>query len=219
MPRGLRTIPGLQTVAVTELATASRRPTNDWGGRSYACSHRSHRVPAAPGQKRLQRACLLQPSHAGTLRNSVAKFSASPACVTYICEPGRFREPRDPIEETFVSSDYDNQPIVSTRHASCIRHAYKARTAHGSYETGGTRKATTRFAGFRNRGGTLDVSGMLLRTAALGPTSSSTAPIYSAFRARTCWPRRSWKRSWGKVTLEPSFEKIWSYNRSPRLPS
>jgi len=84
------------------------------------------------------------------------------ACsVVGMVEPGRFRSPRDTREAEYVHSAERIQqliPPVANRLFVCHGHAEVYTGVLRPLDTG---PATTRFTGYRNRGGTLDVFGML----------------------------------------------------------
>ncbi len=81
--------------------------------------------------------------------------------VTCVVEPGRFRMARDRIEADFVASDTDlvaffpiDLPRVIVSHA-------RPEPMAGVFRRIDRGPATTRYLGFRNRGGTLDTAGLL----------------------------------------------------------
>jgi phosphoketolase len=94
---------------------------------------------------------------------AAARFAKSGirVLVTCVVEPGRFRMARDRIEADFVASDTDlaaffpidlPRVIVSHTRAEPITGVLR-RIYHGP--------KSTRFLGFKNRGGTLDTAGLL----------------------------------------------------------
>lgn len=83
------------------------------------------------------------------------------ACVTYVCEPGRFREGRDGIEEQFVVQDSDLRTLFPTGVPRVVVTHTRSEPLIGVLRRLGTSHDSSRFLGFRNRGGTLDVPGML----------------------------------------------------------
>jgi phosphoketolase len=83
-----------------------------------------------------------------------------PCSVAALTEPGRFRQPRDARESTYVHSPQQIErllPVVVHRLFVCHTHAEILTGVLRPLDTG---PATTRFLGYRNRGGTLDVFGM-----------------------------------------------------------
>lgn len=82
-------------------------------------------------------------------------------CVSYICEPGRFRAARDASEEQFVLGDEDLHSLFPPEMRRVIVTHTRPEPLIGVLRRLDSGQATTRFAGFRNRGGTLDVAGML----------------------------------------------------------
>lgn len=83
------------------------------------------------------------------------------ALLTYMLEPARFREPRDPLEEAFVADDDALQSLFPAQMPRIFATHTRSEPLVGVLRRLDTGRATTRFAGFRNRGGTLDVAGML----------------------------------------------------------
>ncbi|MBC53399.1 MAG: xylulose 5-phosphate 3-epimerase [Gammaproteobacteria bacterium] len=82
--------------------------------------------------------------------------------VVAITEPGRFRQPRDAMEARYTWSAAairDILPAVSKRVFVCHTHAEVMTGVLRPLDTG---PRNCRFLGYRNRGGTLDVFGMLL---------------------------------------------------------
>lgn len=83
------------------------------------------------------------------------------ACVSAIVEPGRFREARDEFEQRFIASD----PLVEALFPSELPRVLATHTRPEPMLAvlrrldGGPDR--TRALGYRNRGGTLDVNGML----------------------------------------------------------
>lgn len=83
------------------------------------------------------------------------------ACVSYVCEPGRFREARDEMEAQFVVSEDALCGLFPPGARRIFVTHTRPEPLVGILRRLNTSLATCRFAGFRNRGGTLDVSGML----------------------------------------------------------
>ncbi|MGD9920928.1 MAG: xylulose 5-phosphate 3-epimerase [Pseudorhodoplanes sp.] len=83
------------------------------------------------------------------------------ACVSYVCEPGRFREPRDKMEEGFVASDDALCSLFPPGLRRVLVTHTRLEPLAGVLRRLDTSLTACRFAGFRNRGGTVDVSGML----------------------------------------------------------
>lgn len=84
-----------------------------------------------------------------------------PCSVVAMVEPGRFRIPRDAMESNYVHSAERIQqliPPVVNRLFVCHGHAEVYTGVLRPLDTGA---ASARFMGYRNRGGTLDVFGML----------------------------------------------------------
>ena len=86
----------------------------------------------------------------------------NPPLVVAILEPGRFRVPRDRREEAFVHSDDVLRALVpDTVRARVVVSHTRPEPMLGALRRFDTGPATTRALGFANRGGTLDVEGML----------------------------------------------------------
>lgn len=83
------------------------------------------------------------------------------AFLTYMLEPGRFREPRDPLEVAFVAGDGALRSLFPTGLPRIFATHTRPEPMAGLLRRLETGQGTSRFAGFRNRGGTLDVAGML----------------------------------------------------------
>jgi len=82
--------------------------------------------------------------------------------VVAIIEPGRFRQARDARESDYVHTDAEIStviPPVTKRIFVCHTHAEVMTGVLRRLDTG---SSNTRFLGYRNRGGTLDVAGMQL---------------------------------------------------------
>lgn len=83
------------------------------------------------------------------------------ACVTCVIEPGRLRSPRDKLEKRFVINDSTCRALFPSTAVRVIITHTRPEPMLGALRRidGGT--ARTRALGFLNRGGTLDVGGML----------------------------------------------------------
>lgn len=81
--------------------------------------------------------------------------------VTALCEPGRFRAPRDPIEAAFVAGDRDVEAIFPPDMPRLIVSHTRPEPMLGLLRRldGGPQRTAAR--GYISRGGTLDVGGML----------------------------------------------------------
>jgi phosphoketolase len=87
---------------------------------------------------------------------------AIPYSIVAITEPGRFRSPRDQIEEHFTHTDQAIARIIP----HCDKRVFVTHT-HAAVMTGILRRldtgpASSVFLGYQNRGGTLDIEGMQL---------------------------------------------------------
>lgn len=83
-----------------------------------------------------------------------------PYSLTYIQEPGRLRQPRDPLEADYVHSSADIErliPKAPARILVCHTHPEPLLGLLRPLDLG---PESTRALGYRNRGGTLDVFGM-----------------------------------------------------------
>lgn len=83
------------------------------------------------------------------------------ALLTYMLEPARFREPRDPLEQAFVAGDDALRSLFPEKLPRIFATHTRPEPIVGLLRRLETGQRTSRFAGFRNRGGTLDVAGML----------------------------------------------------------
>jgi phosphoketolase len=83
------------------------------------------------------------------------------ACLTVIVEPGRFREPRDSFEETFVASDADIERLFPAALPRLIVTHTRPEPMIGHLRRIDNGAKRTRVLGYKNRGGTLDAAGML----------------------------------------------------------
>ncbi len=91
----------------------------------------------------------------------VLRDNAIPCSVVAILEPGRFREPRDAMEAAFVwTPEQITQIIPAVTHRVFISHT-RAEPISGTLRRLDTGAANSRFMGYRNLGGTLDLFGML----------------------------------------------------------
>lgn len=78
--------------------------------------------------------------------------------VIAMIEPGKFRSPRDAMEATCVGDPARQLPECALRIVVCHTHAEVMTGVLRKLDTGAD---STRFMGYRNKGGTLDVFGML----------------------------------------------------------
>lgn len=103
--------------------------------------------------------------------------------VTAICEPGRFRAPRDPIEAAFCASDSDVISLFPAGLPRLIVTHTRPEPMLGLLRRldGGPQKTTA--LGYISRGGTLDVAGMLFAN------RSSWAHLIDAVAALAGWSR------------------------------
>lgn len=83
------------------------------------------------------------------------------ACVTVILEPGRFRQARDQIEKLFVADDERVEQLFPSRLPRVIVSHTRPEPMLGILRRLDAGPSLTRAVGFLNRGGTLDVFGML----------------------------------------------------------
>jgi phosphoketolase len=83
------------------------------------------------------------------------------ACVTCVVEPGRLRSPRDELEKRFVISDSACRAAFPSTAARVIITHTRPEPMLGALRRLDGGPARTRALGFLNRGGTLDVGGML----------------------------------------------------------
>lgn len=83
------------------------------------------------------------------------------ACVAYLLEPGRFREPRDAMEEEIVARDEELRSLFPVELRRIFVTHTRPEPMVGALRRLETGQASSRIAGFRNRGGTLDLAGML----------------------------------------------------------
>jgi phosphoketolase len=81
--------------------------------------------------------------------------------VAAIVEPGRFREPRDEIERRFVLGAADVERLFPAKLPRVIVTHTRAEPMTGILRRIDGGQDRTRLLGYRNRGGTLDVAGML----------------------------------------------------------
>ena len=86
-----------------------------------------------------------------------------PACVTYVFEPGRFRVGRDAFEEEIVVRNDELRSLFPVGLPRVFATHTRPEPMAGVLRRLDTSQECSRFAGFINRGGTLDVAGMLFR--------------------------------------------------------
>jgi phosphoketolase len=83
------------------------------------------------------------------------------ACVTVLVEPGRFREARDDLEGRFVLAADEIEAVCPRRLPRVIVTHTRPEPMTGVLRRIDTGPDRVRVLGYRNRGGTLDVAGML----------------------------------------------------------
>ena len=83
------------------------------------------------------------------------------AAIVYLAEPGRFRAPRDPEEARYVHSDTAVQALFPVSRPRVFVTHTRPEPFLGALRRLDTGPATTAALGFVNRGGTLDVPGLL----------------------------------------------------------
>ncbi len=83
------------------------------------------------------------------------------AAILYLGEPGRFRTPRDPEEARYVHSGSDVHALFPTGRPRVFVTHTRPEPFLGALRRLDTGPATTAALGFVNRGGTLDVPGLL----------------------------------------------------------
>lgn len=83
------------------------------------------------------------------------------SCVTVVIEPGRLRMPRDGIEASFVLSDNDVRALFPPTLPRVLFSHTRPEPMLGVLRRIDGGPARTRAVGYINRGGTLDVAGML----------------------------------------------------------
>ncbi|TCT25689.1 xylulose 5-phosphate 3-epimerase [Thermomonas haemolytica] len=83
------------------------------------------------------------------------------AAIVYLAEPGRFRAPRDPEEARYVHSDTAVQALFPVRRPRVFVTHTRPEPFLGALRRLDTGPTTTAALGFVNRGGTLDVPGLL----------------------------------------------------------
>ncbi len=81
--------------------------------------------------------------------------------VTFLLEPGKFRSPRDSTEANFVASDEQVAELFPAALPRVIVSHTRPEPMAGVLRRFDNGPQTTRYLGFRNRGGTLDTAGML----------------------------------------------------------
>ena len=83
------------------------------------------------------------------------------AAILYLGEPGRFRTPRDPAEARYVHPDSEVQALFPLDRPRVFVTHTRPEPFLGALRRLDTGPATTAALGFVNRGGTLDVPGLL----------------------------------------------------------
>ncbi|WP_234987666.1 hypothetical protein [Novilysobacter spongiicola] len=83
------------------------------------------------------------------------------AAILYLGEPGRFRAPRDPKEAQYVHSDSEVHALFPAERPRVFVTHTRPEPFLGALRRLDTGPATTAALGFVNRGGTLDVPGLL----------------------------------------------------------
>ncbi|ODT95067.1 MAG: xylulose 5-phosphate 3-epimerase [Rhodanobacter sp. SCN 67-45] len=83
------------------------------------------------------------------------------AAILYLGEPGRFRRPRDPEEARYVHSDREVHALFPVKRPRVFVTHTRPEPFLGALRRLDTGPATTAALGFVNRGGTLDVPGLL----------------------------------------------------------
>ena len=84
------------------------------------------------------------------------------SCVTVVIEPGRLRMPRDEIEAGFVLGDATLESLFPPQLPRVLMSHTRPEPMLGVLRRIDTGPAKTRALGYINRGGTLDVTGMLI---------------------------------------------------------
>ena len=84
------------------------------------------------------------------------------SCVTVVVEPGRLRMPRDDIEAGFVLGDATLESLFPPQLPRVLMSHTRPEPMLGVLRRIDTGPAKTRALGYINRGGTLDVTGMLI---------------------------------------------------------
>lgn len=99
---------------------------------------------------------------------AAARFARSgiPLLVTYVVEPGRFRIARDKLEAEFVASDAELAEFFPAGLPRVVVSHTRPEPMAGVLRRIDRGPRTTRFLGFRNRGGTLDTAGLLFANGA-----------------------------------------------------
>ena len=83
------------------------------------------------------------------------------AAIVYLGEPGRFRAPRDPEEARYVHADNEVHELFPAERPRVFVTHTRPEPFLGALRRLDTGPATTAALGFVNRGGTLDVPGLL----------------------------------------------------------
>lgn len=86
--------------------------------------------------------------------------------VTYILEPGKFRMPRDKIEEQFAATDDQIAELFPVHLPRVIVSHTRPEPIAGVLRRFDIGPQRTRYLGYRNRGGTLDTAGLLFANGA-----------------------------------------------------
>jgi len=84
------------------------------------------------------------------------------SCVTVVVEPGRLRMPRDDIEAGFVLGDADLESLFPPQLPRVLLSHTRPEPMLGVLRRIDAGPSKTRALGYINRGGTLDVAGMLI---------------------------------------------------------
>jgi phosphoketolase len=106
------------------------------------------------------------------------------ACVTVIMEPGRFRQPRDELERRFVASDDVLEGVFPSSMPRVIVSHTRPEPMLGVLRRLDGGPSRTRALGFLNRGGTLDVFGMLFANrSTAGHVVDAAAAVMKTSRA------------------------------------
>ena len=97
------------------------------------------------------------------VRRAQARLAARgmSAAIVYLAEPGRFRAPRDPEEARYVHSDSAVQALFPVGRPRVFVTHTRPEPFLGALRRLDTGPTTTAALGFVNRGGTLDVPGLL----------------------------------------------------------
>lgn len=98
----------------------------------------------------------------GSVQQAAALLRSKSVCcsVVAILEPGRFREPRDPMEAAFVWTPEQIAQVIPVVAKRVFVSHTRAELISGTLRRLDTGAADSRFLGYRNLGGTLDLFGM-----------------------------------------------------------